>query len=90
VSLQDSFDLNAEGYCRKCNAPLGISGQCASCAIEEYEQAHQSEEDILRAQLRKISWIVRKPRTMSRYLNETELLRAIVEEVRATFTPTIT
>lgn len=25
---------NAEGYCRKCGASLGISGQCVVCAVE--------------------------------------------------------
>lgn len=26
---------NAEGYCRNCNQPLGISGQCSVCALNE-------------------------------------------------------
>lgn len=26
--------MNAEGYCRTCKAPLGISGQCDNCAID--------------------------------------------------------
>jgi hypothetical protein len=29
---------NAEGYCRKCGQPLGISGQCGYCAITELER----------------------------------------------------
>lgn len=30
--------LNAEGYCRQCGEPLGISGQCAHCALEEMDK----------------------------------------------------
>jgi hypothetical protein len=26
---------HSEGYCRKCKAPLGISGQCYNCALED-------------------------------------------------------
>lgn len=37
MSLYDSPKLNAEGYCRKCGQPLGISGVCASCEIEKLE-----------------------------------------------------
>ncbi len=45
------------------------------------------EIEALRAQLRKISWIVNKPRSMSMYLNEAELWRSVVTEVQAVFQP---
>lgn len=78
---------NAEGYCKKCHHPLDISGQCAVCAApDDYmELVDQRDIDAMRYQLRKISWIVNKPRSMSNYPNETELWRSIVAEVQAVF-----
>lgn len=37
-NLYDDLKLNAEGYCRQCGQPLGISGQCAICATRESDK----------------------------------------------------
>lgn len=38
---------NAEGYCRKCGAPLDISGQCVSCAVNEMPRTFEAEINTL-------------------------------------------
>lgn len=35
MKLYDHEFGNAEGYCPKCHAPLGITGICDICALEE-------------------------------------------------------
>lgn len=37
---------NAEGYCKKCNAPLGISGQCVICALNDLPEIKASKHSI--------------------------------------------
>jgi len=37
-NLRDMGARNAEGYCRKCGAPLDISGQCVLCAVNEIQR----------------------------------------------------
>lgn len=34
--LTPTIGKNAEGYCKKCGAPLGISGQCTICALGDH------------------------------------------------------
>jgi hypothetical protein len=41
--------MNAEGYCTTCNQPLGISGQCAICAVNEI-----SEKEAFQARFKKL------------------------------------
>lgn len=43
--LYDTPKLNAEGYCRQCGTPLGISGQCAFCAVKEFTAIDPKRED---------------------------------------------
>ena len=38
--LEAHNHMNAEGYCKKCGASLGISGQCLVCAIEALSEKH--------------------------------------------------
>lgn len=40
------FD-NAEGYCPKCGAPLGISGVCYSCIQDARDEAEENHVNLL-------------------------------------------
>jgi len=37
-NLIDIGTRNAEGYCRKCGAPMDISGQCVLCSVNENQR----------------------------------------------------
>lgn len=61
--------MNAEGYCRKCNAPLGIGGDCVICAVNEH-----ADKEAFSARFKKMLEIVG---------DDHELKRAVVRVHKA-------